>query len=104
MQRRISQLAAIVVVLFATLTPLANCFDTWDKNPAPSSDTEMHLAAWFAGAGFVLVMARLVRLVPSLLQSGRLARRAQRIAMRVQPMESGSPQPTVSPPLVPLRI
>ena len=103
-RHRIYCLATLVIVLFATLSPLANCFDTWDKNPAPASDTEMHVAAWFAGAGFVLVMAKLVRVTPSSSHKGRLPGRVRRVPVVVQPDESRSPIPTASPPLLPLRI
>lgn len=104
MRHRIVQLATVAIVLFATLTPLANCFDTWDKNPNPAQDTEMHLAAWFAGAGFVLAMAKLARLVAPVARRGRLARCMQRMAAPLLPEESRCPVPTGSPPLLPLRI
>ena len=103
--RRIFQAAAVVVMLFATLTPLANCFDTWDKNPAPANDTEMHLAAWFAGAGIVLVMTKAVRIVPVPAKNTRRMRLPRAIAPGDRIASSGdSPLPTASPPLIPLRI
>jgi hypothetical protein len=104
MQRRISQLATVLIVLLATLTPLANCFDTWDKNPNPAKDTEMRLAAWFAGAGFVLAMARLVRLVAPAARNGRLASSVRRVAARPLQLDVSSPVPTGSPPPLALRI
>lgn len=93
-----------MIVLFATLAPLANCFDTWDKNPNPAKDTETHMAAWFAGAGFVLVMAKLVRLVAPSMRAGTVAQSKERLATRLFPFESLCPVPTGSPPILPLRI
>lgn len=102
--RRISQFLTVLIVLLAALAPLANCFDTWDKNPNPAKDTEMHLAAWFAGAGFVLAMARLVRLVVPAARSGWLAHGARRVAGRRLPVDIRCPVPTGSPPPLALRI
>lgn len=102
--RRIGKLVVTVIVLFATLTPLANCFDTWDKNPNPAKDTETHLAAWFAAAGFVLVMAELSHLKPPAARPGRGQRAAVSMGARQLPAESPGPAPTASPPLLPLRI
>lgn len=102
--KRIFQFAAALVLLFATLTPLANCFDTWDKNPAPANDTELHLAAWFAGAGLVLVIAKTTRTVPVPAKTPhhmRLSRAAAPTDGRVLDV---LPEPTASPPPIPLRI
>ena len=101
---RIFQLAAALVLLFATLTPLANCFDTWDKNPAPANDTEMHLAAWFAGAGLVLVIAKTTRIVSVPAKTPHrihLSRAAAPADGRVLDL---LPESTASPPPIPLRI
>lgn len=101
---RVFQFAAVFVLLFATLTPLANCFDTWDKNPAPANDTEMHLAAWFAGAGIVLVITKTQRVVPAPSRSGRQMRSPRLVARADRNALDGLPEPTASPPLIPLRI
>ena len=37
--RRIFQFVAASVLFFVTLTPLANCFDTWDKGAAAALRT-----------------------------------------------------------------
>jgi hypothetical protein len=60
-----------IVLILAALTPLMECFDRWDKNPSPASDTEIHLTAWFVGVGIVLTLAKLVRYVPAPLGSNK---------------------------------
>lgn len=104
LSKRVFQFAAVLVLLFATLTPLANCFDTWDKNPAPANDTEMHVAAWFAGAGMVLVIAKTLRPVP--VPTRRAApMHSHHILARADHSVAGVlPDATDSPPLIPLRI
>lgn len=94
----------MLVLLFATLTPLANCFDTWDKNPAPANDTEMHLAAWFAGAGIVLVLAKTLRPVPVQTRRGAPMRSNRILARADRGCAGVLPESTDSPPLIPLRI
>lgn len=98
------QVAAALVLLFATLTPLANCFDTWDKNPAPANDTEMHLAAWFAGAGLVLVIARTTRAMPVPAKTPHRIRLSRAAAPADGRLLDVLPESTASPPLIPLRI
>ncbi|HEV2278085.1 MAG TPA: hypothetical protein VGS02_07905 [Acidobacteriaceae bacterium] len=101
---RMFQVAAALVLLFATLTPLANCFDTWDKNPAPANDTEMHLAAWFAGAGLVLVIARTTRAMPVPAKTPHRIRLSRAAAPADGRLLDVLPESTASPPLIPLRI
>ena len=104
MSRRVYQLAGTVILILATLTPLMECFDRWDKDPGPANDTEIHLTAWFVGAGVVLTLARLLRHVPALAVS-RTTRGlsfqlpASRLIDIERPLPTGSP-----PPLLPLRI
>ena len=102
--RRVFQFVAAVVLLFAMLTPLANCFDTWDKNPAPANDTELHLAAWFAGAGLVLVIAKTTRPVPFLAKTPQRMRVSRAAAATDLSAPDLLPEPTASPPPIPLRI
>lgn len=102
--KRIFQFAVALVLLFATLTPLANCFDTWDKNPAPANDTEMHLAAWFAGAGLVLVIAETTRTVPVPAKTPQRVRLFRAAAPTNGRVVDVLPESTASPPLLPLRI
>lgn len=104
--RRIFQIAVALVVFFGTLTPLANCFDTWDKGPAaaPANDTELHLSAWIVGAGFVLVMTKLMRYIPALRVGVKRIVCPRFIPTLSIPALDGYPEPTDSPPLVALRI
>lgn len=104
MARRLFQFVAFLVLIFATLTPLANCFDTWDKNQPPANDTELQLTAFYVIAGFALVLPKLVRhfFIPPV--------RLQQTTPPTRPVfalscsDWYSPDPTSSPPLVPLRI
>ncbi len=103
MSRRFQIVAGIVLIL-AALTPLMECFDHWDKSPGPANDTEIHLTAWFVGVGIVLTLAKAMRYVPAFT---RIRRRPDEVfrawqALRVE--ENGRPKPTVSPPVLPLRI
>jgi hypothetical protein len=95
-----------VILLFATLTPLANCFDTWDKGPAaaPANDTELHVTALFVGAGVLLVLPKLVR--PFLLIAARVGKADQPSAPFVQRFffHRATPVPSASPPPIPLRV
>ena len=99
--RRLFQFAAGVVLIFAILTPLANCFDWWDKNPAPANDTELHLTAWFAGVGFVLALRKLLRHLPA---PGVRAMRRVCASFAFESADPARPEPNASPPLIPLRI
>lgn len=104
MVRRVFQFVAGLVLIFATLTPLANCFDTWDKNQPPANDTELQVTALVVFAGFALVLPKLVR---------RFLIRATRIPHTTEPRrliavlscsDWVKPEPTASPPLIFLRI
>jgi hypothetical protein len=101
--RRILHLVAAAVLIVATLTPLANCFDTWDKGQPPVNDTELKVTVLFIGAGFILVLPKLVRrflITAVCLQTARpssfgVARLCAHWAR---------PEPSASPPCIPLRI
>jgi hypothetical protein len=103
MPRRSFQLAAAIVLILAALTPLMECFDHWDKSPGPANDTEIHLAAWFAGAGLVLTMAKLLRYAPALVKK-RAIQSDPGVSRLLRSVDASLLQPTESPPLVPLRI
>lgn len=103
-RHRAFQFVAGLVLIFATLTPLVNCFDSWDKGQPPANDTELQVTALFLGAGFVLVLPQLV---PWLFD--RTVRREQAPTMasdRAAPLaaHASRPVPSVSPPPIPLRI
>lgn len=104
--KRIFQIAVALVVLFGTLTPLANCFDTWDKGPAaaPVNDTELHLTAWIVGAGFVLVMSKLTRYTQARKREVKRIDSLRHVAAFSSPAHDSYPEPTGSPPVVALRI
>jgi hypothetical protein len=104
--KRTFQIAVALVVLFGTLTPLANCFDTWDKGPAatPANDTELHLTAWVMGAGFVLVMTKLMRYILGLAIGVKPIDCLPDVLTLSFPARDGCSEPTDSPPLVALRI
>src|SRR6266851_5640130 len=77
MSRRLFQIVVAIILAAATLTPLLEAFDRWDKNPGPDSDTEIHVTAWFVGLGVALVVARALRYVPTPAKIGRQARESQ---------------------------
>lgn len=102
--RRLLQCAAFLVLIFATVTPVVNCFDTWDKGQAPANDTELQVTALFIGAGFVLVLPKLVRRFR--IAAVRLQRAAAPVVATgeiVSPYRT-RPEPSASPPPVPLRV
>lgn len=104
MSRRLFQIVVTIILTAATLTPLLETFDRWDKNPGPNSDTEIHVTAWFVGLGVALVVARALRYVPRLAKIGRQVRASQTCTAFVS-LERPRLEPEVSPPpLVPLRI
>lgn len=104
MSRRVFQFVAGLVLIFATLTPLANCFDTWDKAQPPANDTELSLTALSVFAGFIVVLPKLVRRLafPAI----RLGRQAAALCALATLAGSGwiRPEPTASPPPLLLRI
>lgn len=104
--KRTFKIAVFLVVFFGTLTPLANAFDTWDKGPAaaPANDTELHVAALAAGAGFVLVMTKVMRYIPAFTGGVKRVDHIRHIPIFSCPVCDECPQPTGSPPLVALRI
>lgn len=106
MAKRIFQIAVALVVLFGTLTPLANSFDTWDNGAAaaPVNDTEIHLTYFAAFAGLVLVMTDLALLVPPLSDDPHHIDSARGVPTFSSTSLSTIPEPTGSPPLVALRI
>jgi|SRR5258708_3590421 hypothetical protein len=104
MSRRLLQIVVAIILAAATLTPLLEAFDRWDKNPGPNSDTEIHVTAWFVGLGVALVVARALRYVPRLAKIGRKVRVAQSCTAFAS-WELPRFEPDVSPPpLISLRI
>jgi hypothetical protein len=104
MSRRLFQIVVAIILAAATLTPLLETFDRWDKSPGPGSDTEIHVTAWFIGLGVALVVARALRYVPTLAKIGRRIRASQTCTAFVS-RERPRLEPDVSPPpLIPLRI
>src|SRR5713226_305958 len=104
MSRRLFQIVVAIILSAATLTPLLETFDRWDKNPGPDSDTEIHVTAWFVGLGVALVVARALRYVPTPAKIGRQARESQ-VCTAFASLEHPRFEPDVSPPpLIPLRI
>ncbi len=104
MSRRLFQIVVAIILAAATLTPLLETFDRWDKNPGPNSDTEIHVTAWFVGLGVALVVARALRYVPTLAKIGRKVRVSQ-TCVAFASWELPRFEPDVSPPpLISLRI
>jgi hypothetical protein len=104
MSRRLFQFVVTIILAAATLTPLLEAFDHWDKTPGPDSDTEIHVTAWFVGLGVALVVARALRYVPTLAKIGRRVRESKTCTAFVS-WERPRLEPDVSPPpLTPLRI
>lgn len=106
MSKRAFQIAVALVLFFGTLTPLANCFDTWDKGPAaaPANDTEIHLTAWVVGVGFVLVMTKSMRYIPAFTRGVQHTDCLRSIPAFSFAACHEYPEPTSSPPVVALRI
>lgn len=103
--RRLFQLVAGLVLILATLTPLMEFFDHWDPNTTvPATDTELNVTAWFVGVGFVLTLAKLLRYVPALAGLKKRVNRVFQGPPVSRPDLSVRPEPTGSPPLIPLRI
>ncbi len=103
--RRLYQLAASLVLILATLTPLMELFDHWDpQTTVPANDTELNVAAFFAGVGLVLTLAKLLRHVAA---PASLRNRFNQAA-QLPPVSRSDfnvfPGPTESPPFIPLRI
>src|SRR5713101_6520192 len=104
MSRRLFQIVVAIILAAATLTPLLETFDRWDKNPGPDSDTEIHVTAWFVGLGVTLVVARALRYVPTLAKIGRQVRSSATRTALVS-WERPRFEPDVSPPpIISLRI
>ena len=104
MSRRVFQLAGMLVLVLATLTPFAECFDRWDKNPGPANDTEIHLTAWFVGVGIVLTLAKLLRRLPPLAATPPTRDCSAGLRSTPRLAHEAPPLPTGSPPLISLRI
>ncbi len=103
--RRLFQLAAGLVLILATLTPLMELFDHWDGNVAPINDTELNVAAWFVGVGVVLTLSKLMRYIPALAGSRIQPRHRLRAPRALRTAdENKRPAATGSPPLTTLRI
>ncbi|MDX6456697.1 MAG: hypothetical protein QOE55_394 [Acidobacteriaceae bacterium] len=104
MSRRLFQFVVVVILAAATLTPLLETFDRWDRSAGPDSDTEIHVTAWFVGLGVALVVARALRYIPTLATSGRQVRASQTCNACVS-KDRPRFEPDVSPPpLIPLRV
>lgn len=102
--RRVFQIVAGLLLFFAALTPLGNCFDSWDKNQPPANDTEFQLTALSVFAGFVLVLPKLVRqLLIAVVRQYRTVR-PSRLIVALYYSDWVMPEPTGSPPPIPLRI
>lgn len=102
---RLFKIAAGLVLILATLTPVMELFDHWDGNAAPINDTELNVTAWFVGVGIVLSLSKLLRYIPVLVGPKRQAHQSLE-APRPLPRtdEKNCPAATGSPPLIPLRI
>lgn len=106
MSKRTFQIAIALVVFFGILTPLANCFDTWDKGAtaAPANDTELHVAALAVGAGFVLVMMKIMRYIPAFAGGVERIDFFRDVPTISSPVCADRSEPTCSPPVIALRI
>jgi hypothetical protein len=104
MSRRLFQFVVVVILATATLTPLLETIDRWDKNVSPDSDTEIHVTAWFVGLGVALVVARALRYIPALATIGRQVRSSQSCNAFVSKNRPRFEPDVSPPPLIPLRI
>ncbi len=104
MAKRIIQFAACALFLLAAFTPTLECFDRWDRPATPMTDTELRVTAWLAVAGTIAAVIKVLRSTAHLKVDRKgvlLQTPAIRFAVRCA---SCSPVPTISPPLIPLRI
>lgn len=99
--KRVVQAVSGLILLLATLAPMAELFDHWDKANGP--DTELRVTIVFVSAGVALTLTHLVR------QSGVVDAAVRplqsRVALRYHSRTSAvqTSAPTASPP-IPLRI
>lgn len=103
MRRPIFQIVVGVVLIFAALTPLLECFDRWDGNVVPATDTELRAAQFFAFAGLALAVLQLALVISKHL-SAEGPIRSDSAGRAIAAARNPSPEPTSSPPLIPLRI
>lgn len=102
--RQVFKFVVGLVLILATLTPLVECFDHWDKNVAPANDTELRVTAWFVCAGLFIATAKLVRFVVPVSLTKRRPSEVLKPVATVQLTTNLCPAPTASPPLLALRI
>lgn len=101
--RCVFQLVAGLVLILATLTPLANCFDSWDKRQPPVNDTEFQLTALYVFAGFAMVLPKFLRKFSNrAIALARMLQFSRPVALSCS--DWVKPEPSASPPLIPLRI
>lgn len=99
--KRLLQAVSGLILLLATLAPMAELFDHWDKPSGP--DTELRVTIVFVSAGVALTLTHLVR------KSGVVDATAQPVAVgatvncRIRTTAVQKAAPTASPP-IPLRI
>ena len=98
MSRRLFQVVAGIVLVLAALTPLTECFDSWERTPFPARDTEMYLTAVFVGVGLVLTLAKLLKYVPD---SGSSRLGGITVGKRRPSRTNGKPAGYPSPYLIP---
>lgn len=103
--RRILQLAIAAVLLLATLTPLLELCDSWDKGVVPANDTELSVTAAFSCVGLLVTVTMLARWKPRATPAARHSTDPVNPRQPQFPTTSEPIEPTGSPPLLlPLRI
>lgn len=103
--RFIFKLAIGIVLVLAAVTPMMECFDHWDRNVVPATDTELRVTAVFVCAGLVLAVAKLLRYVLAVADSKTSSIEISTAPFELRFDKTDGPLPTGSPPcLIPLRI
>jgi len=104
MAKRIVQIVACAFFLLVAFTPTLECFDRWDRPATPMTDTELRVTAWLAVAGTIAAVIKVLCSATAFKVDRRgsvLRASVVRVALWCSPSDA---VPTISPPLIPLRI
>lgn len=103
--RRIVQIAVAAVLLLATLTPLLELCDSWDRGVVPANDTELTVTATFSCIGLLATITMLARWKPGAVRTENRSFDSLSPRQPEHPTTTEPIEPTGSPPLLlPLRI
>lgn len=101
MSKRLLQTVSGLILLLATLAPMAELFDHWDKPNGP--DSEIRVTIVFVSVGVVLTLTHLVRQSGGSDDATRPVPAGAAVSYRSRTIAAQTAAPTASPP-IPLRI